>query len=507
MAAWRRRWPRWRCSRWRPRWRSTTRSAARLYVAFAPASRCARRPVFAALWTLAELLRGSWFTGFPWGAGGYAHVDGPLAVLCALGRRLRHRRGRGRASRRCWRMAVRRLRAGAPWLAPVGLALVLFGVPALIALARGVPADDAAPLARPHRRRTAAGQHPAGREVRSRRRHRDRAAAGTASSCAMPTAPLVITPETALPLLPSQLPPGYLEAIAARYASGSAGRHRRPADGRRRAATATRCSASARARRRPIATTSTTWCLSASSCPGLFRWFTDMMNIPLGDFRSGGLAQPPFVWQGQRIAPNICYEDLVRRRDRRQLPRRGHARRRCCSTSATSRGSATRSRSTSTWPSRACARWSSQRPMVRATNTGATVVIDHRGRVTHSLPRLTRGVLMAEVEGRTRPHAVRALGVALRAVAAVGLGRWPSVAAAIVRAPAARPKRPSTGQSRSLPGLSRPQRVEALLHLDDLRRQRAAGLAVLDDEDVRVVDAHAVLAVQADDLVAAAPRS
>lgn len=28
---------------------------------------------------LAELARDSRFTGFPWGAGGYAHVDGPLA--------------------------------------------------------------------------------------------------------------------------------------------------------------------------------------------------------------------------------------------------------------------------------------------------------------------------------------------------------------------------------------------------------------------------------------------
>jgi len=37
--------------------------------------------VFAALWLLAELARGQWWTGFPWGAGGYAHVDGPLAVL------------------------------------------------------------------------------------------------------------------------------------------------------------------------------------------------------------------------------------------------------------------------------------------------------------------------------------------------------------------------------------------------------------------------------------------
>src|SRR5450830_1207729 len=37
--------------------------------------------LFAALWTLAELLRGHWFTGFPWGAGGYAQVDGAARWL------------------------------------------------------------------------------------------------------------------------------------------------------------------------------------------------------------------------------------------------------------------------------------------------------------------------------------------------------------------------------------------------------------------------------------------
>ena len=66
------------------------------------------------------------------------------------------------------------------------------------------------------------------------------------------------------------------------------------------------------------------------------------------------------------------------------------------------------------------------RPMVRATNTGATVVIDAEGRVTHALPRLTRGVLEAPVEGRTglTPYA--------RWVAHLGL--WPlwGLACAIV---------------------------------------------------------------------------
>lgn len=40
------------------------------------------------------------------------------------------------------------------------------------------------------------------------------------------------------------------------------------------------------------------------------------------------------------------------------------------------------------------------RPFIRATNTGDTAIIDHHGRVTHALPRLTRGVLVGDVEGR-----------------------------------------------------------------------------------------------------------
>ena len=40
------------------------------------------------------------------------------------------------------------------------------------------------------------------------------------------------------------------------------------------------------------------------------------------------------------------------------------------------------------------------RPFVLATNTGLSAVVDHRGRVTSSMPRDTRGVLDAVVEGR-----------------------------------------------------------------------------------------------------------
>ena len=74
-----------------------------------------------------------------------------------------------------------------------------------------------------------------------------------------------------------------------------------------------------------------------------------------------------------------------------------------------------------------------QRPMLRATNTGATAVIDYTGRVTASLPRLTQGVLDAEVQGRT--------GLTPFARWAARFGLWPLlllalaiVAAAVVHA-------------------------------------------------------------------------
>ena len=41
-----------------------------------------------------------------------------------------------------------------------------------------------------------------------------------------------------------------------------------------------------------------------------------------------------------------------------------------------------------------------QRPFVRATNTGATAILDHQGQTLAALPRLTEGVLVGEVQGR-----------------------------------------------------------------------------------------------------------
>ena len=134
-----------------------------------------------------------------------------------------------------------------------------------------------------------------------------------------------------------------------------------------------------------------------------------MMNIPLGDFERGPLAAPSFDVGGERVAPNICYEDLFGEElAARFVPE-------------ASAPTILANLSNIGWFGRTIAveqhlrisRMRSlelQRPMIRATNTGATVVIDHRGVVTHALPPFSVGILEGTRRGSAGPDAVRNLG-------------------------------------------------------------------------------------------------
>jgi apolipoprotein N-acyltransferase len=379
-------------------------AASALFVALAPVQLAWRALFFAAMWLLAELARVKFFTGFPWGEGGYAHVDGwarPLAAwigvhgltflaagvaawlaFCLLAPQTR------------WRSALAGVLAGAAlaWL-PVFNVGDVEPDPALlkpmsVTLLQGnIPQDEK--FVAGTGVATALGWY--GEQLQNAR------------------GALVIAPETALPLLPQQLPDGYWQALRARFSTGD----------------------QAALIGLPLGDFNTGYSnsvlgfkplLPGQAVPLLqpepyrydkhhlvpfgevippgFHWFIRLMNIPLGDFNRGEVGQPSFAWQGQRLAPNICYEDLFGEELAARFVDGGQA------------PTAFVNLSNIGWFGNTVAidqhlqisRMRSLefgRPMIRATNTGATVIINHRGEVTHSLPRHTRGALSGDVQGRS----------------------------------------------------------------------------------------------------------
>jgi apolipoprotein N-acyltransferase len=384
--------------------------------------------LFAGLWLGAELLRGTLFTGFPWGASGYAHVDGPLASLAP------------------W-IGVYGMSAAAAWLGCL-LALAVHGPVrgswrywiAVVASAGLLAACNV--QGRSESIGSGAGARLKVALLQGNIPQDEKFEGGTGIPIALgwygqalrdTDAQLVVAPETAIPLLPPQLPEGYFDALRGAFAQGG-----RAAlvgiplgsleEGYTNSTLGFRPGA-------PVYRYDKHHLVPFGEfIPPLFKWFTRMMNIPLGDFNRGGVGQPSFAWAGQRLAPNICYEDLfgeelgARFRDPETAP------------------TIFVNFSNIAWFGDSIAidqhlhisrlrALEFQRPMIRATNTGATAIIDRFGRVTQLLQRHTRGVLAGEVEGGSGltpfAHWVSRFGLwplwllALVAAVAAWLGRHP----------------------------------------------------------------------------------
>jgi apolipoprotein N-acyltransferase len=158
----------------------------------------------------------------------------------------------------------------------------------------------------------------------------------------------------------------------------------------------------------------------------LVGWFINsVLAIPLSDQTPGPADQPPFQIAGERLAINICYEDAF------GVELASRARDATILVNVTNDAWYGRSVAASQHNQIAAMRAKETgRPMLRATNTGVTSVIEPDGRVRVSLPWFTRGLVETNVSGRVGDTPflrfgnlpVVLLGAALLALA-VGVGR------------------------------------------------------------------------------------
>ncbi len=133
--------------------------------------------------------------------------------------------------------------------------------------------------------------------------------------------------------------------------------------------------------------------------PWGFRWFTDIMNIPLGDFHRGALVQPPFVINDQHLAVNVCYEDTFGEELLPVLPGETGATILANFSNLGWFGDSFALRQH--WQMARMRALETSRPMLRATNTGTTGAIDQHGQPLATLPVHRAGVLDVSVQGQT----------------------------------------------------------------------------------------------------------
>jgi len=375
-----------------------------------------RRPVrdallFAALWLLAELARGVIFTGFPWVASGYAHVDSPLARL-------------------------------APWVGVYGIGFAAAALAAWPALAIGSPKRRWAGVAgsavivvvlslvgparfsRPTQTLSVTLlQGNVAQEEKFATEHQGAALEWHVTNLLAARTDLVVAPETAVPFLPQQMPAEFWPALKDHFASGRTHALFGVPLGDEDAGYTNSAVGFAPGRGAEYRYDKHHLVPFGEFIPWGFKWFTRLMNIPLGDFNRGVVNAPSFVVAGERVAPNICYEDLFGEELAARFADDASAPTMFANLSNIGWFGDTIAIDQHLHISRARA-LEFERPMLRATNTGATVVIDHLGRVTNALKPYTRGVLEGTVQGRT--------GLTPFAWWAGRWGLWPLLVAALV---------------------------------------------------------------------------
>jgi len=360
---------------------------------------------FASAWAVSEWLRGYVFTGFPWLASGYSQVDGPLAGFAPVTGVY----GVG------WMLALvaalivqavvrvrepAELRKGATRVARVAPAAVVSV--ALIAAGMLLPlATWTVPANAPLKVRLLQGN--VKQEMKFEQAGMVAAINEYQQMITAKPADLIVTPETAIPVLIQELPVPFATAVRNFVDStgtsilfGAIGGTITPEG-------------------RLVDYTNSTFGITPGShelyrydkhhlvpfgefVPWGFRWFVNLMNIPLGDFSRGAPVQKPFLVHNQPVSVDICYEDIFGEEIARSIRE-----------SDTPAGVLVNSTNLAWFGDTIAldqhlqiARMRSLetgRPMLRATNTGTTAAIDARGNVIARLAPFTVGSIDVTVQG------------------------------------------------------------------------------------------------------------
>ena len=338
--------------------------------------------LLATAWTMTEWLRAVLFTGFPWLALGYSQTPpSPLSGFASVlglygvtfatvlvGALL----AQMRRSRRAFACLVAVLCVGAAlrwvtWTHPAG-------EPTTVSLIQGnIPQSikwdpDRLPLSVDTYTRLATS-HPA---------H------------------LTILPETALPLYYDQIPEPWLRKLAGngQLILGVAVRDS--------AGLSFNAAVAWRGDRQPQFYAKRHLVPFGEFIPPGFGWFFDLVRIPMSNFTPGHGRQVLLDVAGQKVAVNICYEDLFGNAIAESLPQAGLLVN--ISNTAWFGHSLAQPQHLQIARMRAI---ETGRPMLRATNTGMTAVIDADGTVVDQLEPFTRGAITREVRSYqgTTPYA------------------------------------------------------------------------------------------------------
>jgi len=361
---------------------------------------------FASAWAIGEWLRGTVFTGFPWLASGYAQVDGPFAgfapvagvygvgwamalaaalIAQALLRSREPSNGDGPKPSRAARVVT-----------PAAIAVVLIAAGLLLPLVSWTTPANAPLTVRLLQGNVKQDMKFEASGVRAAIDEYQR------MITAKP-ADLVVTPETAIPVLAQAIPESFALAV------------RQFADSTHTSILFGAIGGTITAEGRVVDYTNSLYGITPNQggvyrydkhhlvpfgefVPWGFRWFVNLMNIPLGDFARGAPVQKPFIVHNQPIAVDICYEDIF-----------GEEIARTVRESGTPAGVLVNSTNLAWFGNTIAldqhlqiARMRSLetgRPMLRATNTGATAAIDAHGKVVARMPAFTEGSIETTVQG------------------------------------------------------------------------------------------------------------